>query len=212
MEMAGTTIRDALREHAMELAAEVWPDKPVLHQVDGEAIVGRPWYIIETEPQRETTAAAHMMGRGFAPYLPMVMTRGVRAGRGVRDVTRPMFRGYLFLRMLFGLEYDRIRNLPGVRGVLKKAGNNENNFAHPTDRDIEFIKSQEKEALDPGAAKAARLAPYTVGRTARVIEGPFGGFTGKIWQLADDERITILLDIFGRSTPVKVERAQLDPL
>lgn len=209
MEMAGTTIKDALTEHALELAEQVWPTKPkrTVEDIIGE---GRPWFIIETEPQRETTAAAHMIGRGLAPYVPLTLVKGVRAGRTVRDVTRPMFRGYLFIRLLFGLDYDRIRNLPGVRGVLRKAG--VDGYANPRDRDIEFIRSQEKEALDPDAYRFEKLAPFKVGRTVRVTEGPFGGFKGKIWQLADHERITILLDVFARSTPVTFAPDQLDPL
>lgn len=212
MEMA-TTIKDALREHAMDLAAEVWPDKPEPTYSETDQ-PGHPWYILQANPQEEGVACAHLLARGYCAYLPMVMVEGVRAGRSVRNVHRPMFRGYMFLRFDIAAHINRIRNLPGVRGLLTKPGHSDANhaYAHPTDRDIEFIKSQEKEALDPKAFKAEKLAPYKVGRSVRITNGPFGGFQGKIWQLADHDRITILLQVFGRPTKAIVEHHLIEPL
>lgn len=220
-----TTIREAMEAHALELwdrakqgdaaaakdfvdaARQVWGDKAVTYH---KAERTGPWYILETEPQRESTACSHLIGRRFEPYLPMALMKGVRAGRSTRDIERPMFRGYLFIRLDIERDLARVRNLPGVRGLLRMAG--ENKFACPADADIEFIREQEKEALNPKAFKTEKLAPYKVGRAVKIKEGPFGGFTGKIWQLAENERITILLDVFARPTPAIVDLTQIEAL
>lgn len=219
MEMAGSMIREALEMHALELADQVWGKRPASPFESVPDVDGRPWYIILANPQQEGIACSHMLARGLEAYLPMVLHEGVRAGRGVRNVHRPMFPGYLFLKMLFGLEYDRARNLPGVRGIMQKPGGG---FPTPSEADIAFIKSQEKDALDPTpseediaflkALKAEKMAQYKPGRSVRVSSGPFGGFTGKIWRLAEHERITLLIDVFARPSPVEVDPSQIELL
>jgi transcriptional antiterminator RfaH len=173
-----------------------------------EPVRDLPWFIVQIEPQRENTAVAHMVGRRFAPYCPVVR-KEVRAGRAMRKVLRPMFPGYLFLQFSIARDRDRVYSMPGVRGLLKRPGDQ---FAVVTADDIDFIKSQEKEALDPGAELRGKLAPYAEGDLVRIKNGPFASFNGTIWQLDENERIKVLIDIFARQTPVDVTVDDIEPL
>lgn len=166
----------------------------------------RKWFVIETEPQQESIAAAHLFGRGFATYLPGVL-KEVRAGHGKRNVARPMFPGYLFVSLdLLVDPYGRIFSLPGVRGMLKTVGGG---LAILRATEFASIKSQEFVKLSPDEKNVRK---FTVGQRVRVTEGAFESCIGQIERLDDHERVSILLSLFGRSTPVDLAEDHLESL
>ncbi|HEY0866109.1 MAG TPA: KOW motif-containing protein, partial [Fimbriimonas sp.] len=51
------------------------------------------------------------------------------------------------------------------------------------------------------------------GDAIRVVEGPFSDFTGKIEEVnADREKLRVLINIFGRDTPVELDFSQVEKL
>ena len=57
-----------------------------------------------------------------------------------------------------------------------------------------------------------RLA-YEEGETVRVKEGPFADFSGEIVEINEDQlKLKVLVNIFGRETPVELEFAQVAKL
>jgi transcriptional antiterminator NusG len=52
---------------------------------------------------------------------------------------------------------------------------------------------------------------FTVGEQVKIIEGPFESFSGVIDEVnAEKNKIKVSVQIFGRSTPVEVDMAQVE--
>ena len=54
---------------------------------------------------------------------------------------------------------------------------------------------------------------YENGETVRVREGPFADFSGEIIEINEDQlKLKVLVNIFGRETPVELEFSQVAKL
>jgi len=54
---------------------------------------------------------------------------------------------------------------------------------------------------------------YDVGESVRVKEGPFADFSGEVIEINEDQlKVKVLVNIFGRETPVELEFAQVAKL
>ncbi len=54
---------------------------------------------------------------------------------------------------------------------------------------------------------------YDTGETVRVREGPFADFSGEIIEINEDQlKLKVLVNIFGRGTPVELEFSQVAKL
>jgi len=111
-----------------------------------------------------------------------------------------VFPGYLLVRMyLDDASWYAVRNTPGVTGFVGSG-------VKPTPlsrREVErFLGVQEVEAKK----KAPRFKPaWEVGETVRVVTGPFADFNGVIEDMdIDQQKVTVLVNIFGRDTPVEL--------
>lgn len=205
------TVRAAMETHAMDLARQVWIEDgrgaPVSRSDD-------PWFALEAHPQQETLAAAHLLGRGFAPYLPAVTIYAQR-GRAWQWRTMPMFRGYLFLRIsLAGLEtsLDRVRAIPGVRGFVHLSGDDlAGRVALAMIGEADMRRMRKREA-DSFARKRAAMnqehQPYDgdlkVGEAVRVTDPRMpAGTVGTIDSIESVDRMKLTIPgILGRATPV----------
>ncbi|WP_316184705.1 transcription termination/antitermination protein NusG [Bradyrhizobium sp. SZCCHNRI1003] len=80
--------------------------------------VSARWHVIETHPNHERTAAAHLIARRFGVYLPETECDVVRRGKKVH-VTPVMFPGYLFVFVWdIDRHWSRIVSNPGVAGIM----------------------------------------------------------------------------------------------
>lgn len=160
------------------------------------------WYIALTEPSRETTAAAGLVGRRFTCYLPTFI-KSVWASRNKRrKVTRPLFPGYLFVELQLGNEpWDYVRSVPGIREFLKTAGRPVTVPVMALDR----IKLKEEELLLPPKDRAA----YWKGKEIEVMKGPFAGFLGPIERMNGRDRVQVMLSVFGRGVPVDLHESEI---
>lgn len=76
------------------------------------------WHVITTAPMSETTAAKHLVDRGFGVYIPTFnRTRMVRGQ--LRDLNISLFPGHIFLFVWDILRHwRRIRACPGVVSIM----------------------------------------------------------------------------------------------
>ncbi len=64
-----------------------------------------------------------------------------------------------------------------------------------------------------GRRKPARGFEYELGESVRVREGPFADFSGTIAEINEDQlKLKVLVNIFGRETPVELDFAQVAKL
>lgn len=169
---------------------------------------GRQWFVLTCEPNREKVAASHLIARRFKVYLPEISTtatRGVRRAKML--VSRPMFRGYLFIRLGREDRWTWVETAPGVLRFLRL----EDDFAVISDQEMQRVYDVEQGEI---RIKKERkyLHEFEVNEPVRVAAGLFSGLNGRIETLDDEERITILLSMLGRATPVQLSSFDLEKL
>ena len=147
------------------------------------------WYAVQTQPNRENLALAHLERQGFDVWLPHIK-RIIRHARREKSVRRPLFPGYLFINL--DLEKVRWRAINGTVGVknIVSCGRK------PSVVDSEFIIAlKASESLD-GFVDAGHdhLKP---GQEVEILSGPMAGQIGKLLSLDAGNRVTVLLQMLG---------------
>ena len=167
------------------------------------------WYVIHAysgyEKKVKTrlttrTLSMHMEDRIFEVVIPTEKVVEIKAGRKV-EVEKRMFPGYLLIRMYLDDDsWHAVRNTPGVTSFVGMGSGNK-----PTSlskREVERFLGLKKEA----AKKAPRFRPaWEIGETVRVSAGPFADFNGVVEDInVDQQKVTVLVEIFGRDTPMEL--------
>ena len=176
------------------------------------------WYVVHTYSGYENkvrsnlfnvVASRNMEDRVFEVVIPMEDVVEFKGGKKV-TVAKKVFPGYLLVRCdLDDDTWGAVRNTPGVTGFVGPG-------TKPTPlsrREVESIL-QVKTAGETEAAKKTRpRLEYEVGESVRVREGPFADFTGTIAEINEDQlKLKVLVNIFGRETPVELDFAQVAKL
>lgn len=165
------------------------------------------WHILLTEPGQETTAAAGLIARRYAPYLPTFKrSERARGGAKRRVVERPLFPGYLFLlidRAQADLRSARIRAIPGVRDWLM-VGTSAECRAILSDREMVEVKK-----ADARINRQKPKLPFDVGSKVEIDDPLWVGQLGTIEQLDDHGRVRVLIDLLGRKVPVHIDVGDL---
>jgi transcriptional antiterminator NusG len=169
------------------------------------------WYVIHTLAGSEHKVKANlerriasmgMQDQIFRVVVPMEETIEVRRGKK-RFTKRKIFPGYVMVEMIMN---DRswyvVRNTPGVTGFVGSGMRPE----PLSDEEVKVILRQ------TGIEKKPRL-DIEKGEVVKVISGPFLNYTGTV-EYVDHERgkVTVLLSIFGRETPVELEFSDVEKL
>lgn len=185
-------------------------------EVDEVSPFDRPgrWYVVHTQSGYENKVkqnlearigSMNMEGRIHEVVIPTEDVTEFKNGRKV-VVQRKMFPGYLLVRA--GLDDDTwyvIRQTPGVTGFVG-AGNKPSPLPR---RDVETFL-QVKPKVGPVAKRGRPKLEYELGETVRVREGPFADFSGEIVDINEDQlKVKVLVNIFGRETPVELEFGQV---
>jgi transcription termination/antitermination protein NusG len=152
----------------------------------------------------------NMEERIFECVIPMEDVIEFKNGKK-QVLSKKVFPGYLLVRLI--LDDDSwyvVRNTPGVTGFVGLGAN-------PTPlsrREVENILQVKAEGDDAGSGKKTRpRLEYEVGESVRVKEGPFADFSGTIAEINEDQlKLKVLVNIFGRETPVELEFAQVAKL
>jgi len=183
-----------------------------------ESAFDRPgrWYVVHTQSGHEKKAQQNLTARAasmnmedriFESVIPMEDVVEFKNGKKV-VVQKKMFPGYLLVRA--HLDDDAwyvVRNTPSVVNFVGSGGKPSPLLR----REVEnFLQVKEEGApATPNKRKTARLE-YEMGETVRVKEGPFADFSGEIVEINEDQlKVKVLVNIFGRETPVELEFSQI---
>lgn len=162
------------------------------------------WHVALIEPNRGLVAERAVSAAGFTVFNPKVVVVKQWSRGRVRQSVKPYVPGYMFVRFDVDIEgWQRINYLPGsgVRSLMYAAS--------------ECPAVVRDEALAPlldlcadgyvVPEDVADAALIRVGQTARIVQGPLAGFKGVV-KLVVGQRISMLVEIFGRDTQVTLER------
>jgi len=168
------------------------------------------WYVVHTYAGYENKvknnlmsriASMNMEERIFEVVIPMEDVAEFKNGKRV-VVQKKVFPGYLLVRCeLDDDSWYVVRNTPGVTGFVGLG-------ARPTPlsrKEVESILQVKVEGVEGGPKKTRPRLDYESGETVRVKEGPFADFTGTISEINEDQmKLKVLVNIFGRETPVEL--------
>jgi transcriptional antiterminator NusG len=166
------------------------------------------WYVIHSYSGYENKVkvnlesriqSMHMEDRIYEVHIPMEDVVEIKAGKKV-TVNKKVFPGYILVRMsLDDDSWYAVRNTPGVTGFV--AGNAQK----PTPlsrREVERFLGVQKEEEK---GKPRFKPDWEIGEQVRVVTGPFADFNGVIEEInIDQQKIVVLVNIFGRDTPVEL--------
>ncbi len=172
------------------------------------------WFVLHTQSGYENkvrknlearTSSMNMEDRIYEVAIPMEDVVEFKNGKKV-VVQKKVFPGYLLCRMrLDDDSWFVVRNTPGVTGFVG-AGNKPSPLPR---REVESFLTEKTDGEEPARKGRPRLE-YEQGETVRVKEGPFADFQGEIVEINEDQlKLKVLVNIFGRETPVELEFAQV---
>ncbi len=122
---------------------------------------------------------------------------------GVRRTSeKRIFPGYILVEM--SLDEDSwyvVRNTPGVTGFV---GSGNKPIPLRDDEVNKIIKRMEAEA-------PKIKVNFKLGQKVRIVEGPFEDFSGVVDEIdLDRARVKVLVNFFGRETPVELDFLQVE--
>jgi transcriptional antiterminator NusG len=163
------------------------------------------WFVVHTYAGYENKVKANLQSRIssmnmeekiFEVTIPMEDVMEIKSGKK-QVVSRKVFPGYLLVRM--DLDDDSwyvVRNTPGVTGFVGSG-------TKPiplSEREVDRIL--QRKAV--GERPKPKLE-WTIGDPVRVTTGPFANFQGVISEIdTDRSKLKVLVNIFGRETPVEL--------
>ncbi len=173
----------------------------------------KAWYAVHTIAGHENKVKDVLTRRaqveGFWDldmYQILIPTeREMQTRNGKRyEMDRKVFPGYILVQMQMTDDtYKLVKSTSGVTGFVQSG----NKPVPLEEYEVRRIMTN---------LEASRETPkvnWNKGDAIRVVEGPFSDFTGKIEEVSPDkEKLKVLINIFGRDTPVELDFSQVEKL
>ena len=177
------------------------------------------WYVVHSYAGYENKVKSNLLNRVrsyhseeeiFEIVIPMEDVIEFKGGAR-RVVQKKMYPGYVLVRMrLDDNTWGIVRNTPGVTGFVGPSG------AKPTPlsrKEVEDILGVAKPDSPAAEKKVRPRVEFEEGEQVRVVTGPFADFNGAISEIdIDRSKLKVLVNIFGRETPVELEFGQVAKL
>ncbi len=171
------------------------------------------WYVVHAysgfehqvkRSMEERIARAEMQDKFGDILVPTEEVVEMRAGQKRRS-ERKFFPGYVLVQMdLDDDSWHLVKDVPKVMGFI---GGTADRPAPISDREADQILQRVQEGVDKPRPKVL----FEAGEMVRVIDGPFNDFNGVVEEVNyEKSRLRVAVLIFGRSTPVELEFAQVE--
>ena len=170
------------------------------------------WYVVNTYSGHESKVKekleAKIESMGMQDYIFRIVipeTKEVEVKDGVKkEKEKKMFPGYILVEMIMSDEaWYIVRNTPGVTGFIGSSGKG----AKPTPllpQEIDRI------LVNMGMSRVNVEDDLHVGDNVSIIDGPFKGMMGRVDNIdTENNRLNIIIDLFGQETSVDVELFQV---
>ena len=172
----------------------------------------KKWYVVTTYSGHEESVKEKLLMRtesmGMQDNIFRVIvpeTTEIEIKDGVKkEKKKKMFPSYVLVEMIMSDEaWYIVRNTPGVTGFIGSSGKG----AKPTPllpEEIDHILVQ------MGMSRVDIEDELASGEKVGIIDGPFKGMEGNIKDIdLENNRITVMIDLFGQETSVEVEPFQV---
>ncbi len=169
----------------------------------------RQWYAIHTysgyeekvaESIRQRAASLDMADKIFEILVPKEKMIEIKNGKR-KVVEKRIFQGYVMVNMKLSEDaWYIVRNTPSVTGFVGSG-------TEPTP-----ISQDEMDKINKrmGLEQPKHKIDYKVGDVVSISDGPFKGFDGAINEIdAQKGKLKVLVNMFGRETPVELDSLQV---
>jgi transcriptional antiterminator NusG len=170
----------------------------------------RHWYTVHTYSGHEKKVATNIEKRAtsldllnkkiYHVLLPTEKETRVRGGRKT-EIDRKVYPGYVFVEMVLDdTTWHLVRN---TIGVIKFVGDPKPTPLKASEiQEIIYREEHHVPVIQP---------KWEAGQHVRVMSGPFADFHGTIQEInAAKDKVKVLINIFGRETPVELEFNQIE--
>jgi transcriptional antiterminator NusG len=162
------------------------------------------WYVVQVYAGYEEAVKSDLTKRihdeGLEDYFGQILIPSARLKQMFEvEETKDsqLFPGYVIVEM--EATPAAIKAVASSSRVIKFLGGKEPIAI--SQKEIDRIIGQMKGEV----AVAAKKSEFTVGSEVDITDGPFAGFVGIIEKIDDEsERVTVMVSIFGRMTPVEL--------
>ena len=169
----------------------------------------KQWYAIHTysgyeekvaESIRQRAESLDMADKIFQVLVPKEKMIEVKNGKR-KVVEKKIFQGYVLVQMKLSEDaWYIVRNTPSVTGFVGSG-------VEPTpvsDAEIEKIMKR------MGREEPKHKIDFNIGEVVNITDGPFKGFDGSINEIdAAKGKLKVLVNMFGRETPVELDSLQV---
>ncbi|MGY1916153.1 transcription termination/antitermination protein NusG [Blastococcus sp. SYSU DS0973] len=187
------------------------------------------WYVVHSyagyENKVKTNLEARIQSLDVEDYIyqievPTEEVTEIKNGKR-SQVNRKVLPGYLLVRMELNDEsWGAVRNTPGVTGFV---GATSKPSPLTLDEVVKILvpatapqapRATEAAASAGGApAAAAAVVDFEVGESVTVMDGPFATLPATINEInAEQQKLQVLVSIFGRETPVELSFNQVSKI
>lgn len=175
----------------------------------------KEWYVVNTYSGHEYKVKEKLESKiesmGLQDNIFRIVipeTTEVEVKNGVKkEKQKKMFPGYILVEMKMSDEsWYIVRNTPGVTGFIGSSGKG----AKPTP-----LLPQEIDRIlaGMGMSRIDATSELAVGDKVNIVDGPFKGMMGSVDTIdLENNRLNVLIDLFGQETPVEVELNQVSKI
>ena len=170
------------------------------------------WYVVNAYSGHEDKVAENLKMRTesmdmenniFRIIVPEQTEVEIKDGQK-KEKVRKMFPGYVLVEMIMSDEaWYVVRNTPGVTGFIGSSGKGAKPIPLSPEEVAKILQ------LDNGKNNEIDT-DIEIGDSVTVVDGPFKGMYVKVETLdKENQKLTVLIDLFGQETPVEVEMLQI---
>lgn len=168
------------------------------------------WYVVhsysgyENKVQKNLLHRIESMGmqnRIFQVIVPTEEEVELRDGQR-RTTEKRVFPGYILVEMVMDDDtWYVVRNTPGVT-----------DFVRSGPKPVPLLEEEVNKILKRMEAEAPKVkVSFKEGQKVRIVEGPFEDFMGTVDEIdAQRARVRVLVNFFGRETPVELDFLQVE--
>lgn len=172
------------------------------------------WYVLHVysgfEKKVAETIQETALKNGLEDYFDEILVPTeevveIRRGKKVNS-ERKFMPGYVLIKMdLTDQSWHLVKNTAKVTGFLGAGGKP----SPISEKEAQRILNQVQEGFE----RPKPSVTFEVGEEVRVSEGPFASFNGMVEDVDEGKsRLKVSVSIFGRSTPVELEYAQVEKI
>ncbi len=173
------------------------------------------WYVVHTYSGYENKVKANLEKRVetmgmedkiFRVIVPEEKETEIKNGKS-KVVKKKVFPGYVLVELIMTDDsWYVVRNTPGVTGFVGSTGSGS--------KPIPLLPEEVSALLKRMGIEEKRIdVDLEVGDTVKVIEGPFANFTASVEDIDRAKaKIKVLVNMFGRDTPVELDFSQIEKI